>query len=92
MLACFIVHRWLTGDWQPVHLIPPRSFQWIWLVLGPLLIVFSRVFVFSALSTDGGPAAWRWHISALVGIWVPMDYNLLGGPLFEEFGWWPGAV
>ena len=88
LLACFIVHRWETGNWRAVHVIPSSASQWTWLVLGPLLIIFTRVFVFSALITKGGPAAWHWHISALAGIWVPMlNYNLFGGPLFEEFGW-----
>jgi membrane protease YdiL (CAAX protease family) len=88
LLACFIVHHWDTGNWRAVQLLPPRPYQWCWLVLGPLLIVFSRVFVFSALFTDGSPATWHWHIGALAGIWIPMlNYNLFGGPLFEEFGW-----
>lgn len=31
---------------------------------------------------------WHWKASAFLGIWVPMfNDNLLGGPLFEEFGW-----
>ena len=88
LLACFVVHRWDTGNWRAVRLIPPRPLQWIWLLIGPLLIVFARVFVFSALSTEGGPAAWRWHVGARAGLWIPMlNYNLFGGPLFEEFGW-----
>jgi uncharacterized protein len=61
---------------------------WAWLLLGPLLVLFCRCFVFGALITKGGPAAWRWHIGALAGLWLPMfNYNLFGGPLFEEFGW-----
>ena len=88
LLACFTVYRWETGNWRAVHLIPSKAFQWIWLLLAPLIIVFTRVFVFSALFTKGGPAAWHWHIGALIGIWIPMlNYNLFGGPLFEEFGW-----
>ena len=88
LLASFIVHRWNTGNWRAVHFLPSRQSQWIWLAIGPLLIVFSRVFVFSALSREGGPGAWRWNVGALVGILVPMfNYNLFGGPLFEEFGW-----
>lgn len=88
LLGCFIAHRWETGNWRAVHVIPSRAFLWIWLLLGPLLVIFARVFVFSALLTRGGPAAWRWHVGALVGIWIPMlNYNLFGGPLFEEFGW-----
>ena len=29
---------------------------------------FARAFVFSALSTEGGPAAWRWHVKAQPGL------------------------
>jgi membrane protease YdiL (CAAX protease family) len=68
--------------------LPRSPLQWTWLALGPMLIIFSRFFVFSALATEGGPAAWHWHIGPLMKIWVPMfNYNLFGGPLFEEFGW-----
>jgi membrane protease YdiL (CAAX protease family) len=88
LLGCFVAYRCDTGHWGAVHVLPRRRIQWIWVAFGPLLIIFSRVFVFSALSTQGGPAAWRWHIGALIGIWIPMfNYNLFGGPLFEEFGW-----
>ena len=62
-----------------------RAFQWIWLVLGPLLIVFSRVFVFSALFTESSPGTWHWHIGALAGIWIPMlNYNLFGDPSLKS--------
>jgi membrane protease YdiL (CAAX protease family) len=52
----------------------------------------SRVFLFlspvPAFISKGDPRAWHWHVSALLGLWVPMfNYNLFGGPLFEEFGW-----
>lgn len=88
LLACFITHRWDTGNWHAIHFLPRGAFQWAWLLLGPSIIVFSRLFVFSALLTAGGPAEWRWHVRALTGIVVPMfNYNLFGGPLFEEFGW-----
>ena len=88
LLACFIVHRWQTGRWQAIRFLPNRPSQWTWLVLGPFLILFCRCFLFSALITTGGPTAWHWNIGALAGIWIPMfNYNLFGGPLFEEFGW-----
>jgi hypothetical protein len=83
LLACFIVHRWYAGNWRAVRWAPSVPFQWIWLILGPLLIIFCRVFLFSALYTQGGPGSWRWHYSALVGILIPMfNYNLFGGPPF----------
>lgn len=88
LLGCFVVHRWDAGNWRAVHLVPRRPMKWAWLLLGPLLVIFARVFVFAALSTEGSPATWRWHIGVLGGLWIPMlNYNLFGGPLFEEFGW-----
>lgn len=88
LIACFITHRRQTGNWRAVHVFPRRPRLWVWLLLGPLLVLFCRCFVFGALITKGGPAAWRWHVSALAGLWLPMlNYNLFGGPLFEEFGW-----
>jgi membrane protease YdiL (CAAX protease family) len=87
-LACFVAHRWDTGNWHAMRFLPRKPLQWTWLALGPILILFSRVFVFSALISKEGPAAWHWHIGALAGILVPMfSYGLLGGPFFEEFGW-----
>ena len=87
-LACFVAHRWEAGNWRAIRLLPRRPLQWSWLVFGPMLILLSRVFVFSALISEGGLAAWHWHIGALAGILVPMfSYDLFGGPLFEEFGW-----
>jgi membrane protease YdiL (CAAX protease family) len=53
-----------------------------------MLILLCFFVVFPALISKGPPSAWRWHLSVLGGILVPMfNYNLLGGPLFEEFGW-----
>jgi hypothetical protein len=72
LLGSFVAHRWDTGNWRAVRVLPRGRLPWIWLALGPLLVLFSRVFVFSALSTHGGPAAWKWHIGALSGTWIPM--------------------
>jgi uncharacterized protein len=88
LVACFVTYRVRTGSWRAVHLFPSKPTQWTWLFLGPLLVLFCRCFVFGALITKGGPAAWHWHTSVLTGLWLPMfNYNLFGGPLFEEFGW-----
>jgi membrane protease YdiL (CAAX protease family) len=44
--------------------------------------------IFPALVSKGSPTHWHWHPAVLVGLWLPMfNYNLFGGPLFEEFGW-----
>lgn len=87
-LGCFISHRVQTGNWRAVRLFPRSRLQMIWLLLGPLLVLFCFFFVYPALLSKGGPEAWHWHGGVLVGIWVPMfNYNLFGGPLFEEFGW-----
>jgi uncharacterized protein len=86
--ACFISYRVQTGSWQAVRLLPKSRLQRIWLLLGPLLVLFCFFVVFPALLSKGGPGAWHWNVQALAGIWIPMfNYNLLGGPLFEEFGW-----
>jgi len=85
--AAFITHRVETGSWKAVNLLP-HGWRWIWLLLGPFLVLFCFFFVFPAVITKGGPSAWHWHPMALAGIWAPMlNYNLFGGPLFEEFGW-----
>jgi membrane protease YdiL (CAAX protease family) len=85
--AAFIAYRLETGSWNAVRLLP-RGRQWVWFFLGPVLVFFSLFFIFPALITKGGPSGWHWHPAVVAGIWVPMfNYNLLGGPLFEEFGW-----
>jgi membrane protease YdiL (CAAX protease family) len=86
--ACFICHRMQAGNWRAVHLLPRNRPQMIWLLLGPLLVLFCLFVLFPAFISKGDPRAWHWHVAALMGIWVPMfNYNLFGGPLFEEFGW-----
>ncbi len=86
--AAFIAHRIEYGTWRAVRLLPVSRLRCTWLLLGPSLILLSMFVVFPALISRGGPAKWHWNASALLGIWVPMfNYNLLGGPLFEEFGW-----
>jgi membrane protease YdiL (CAAX protease family) len=87
-LGCFISHRVQTGNWRAVRLFPQSSMRFVWLLLGPFLVLFCFFFIFPALISTGGPQVWHWHAGVLAGIWVPMfNYNLLGGPLFEEFGW-----
>jgi len=87
-LGCFIAHRVCAGNWRPVRLLPRGGLQLGWLLSGPLLVFLCFFLVFPALISKGDPRAWHWHPWALAGIWVPMfNYNLLGGPLFEEFGW-----
>ena len=61
---------------------------WLWLVLGPLLVLMAFFLVFPAFVSKGSPTHWHWHPAVLLGLWFPMfNYNLFGGPLFEEFGW-----
>jgi membrane protease YdiL (CAAX protease family) len=87
-VACYLAHRLCDGNWRAVRLLPGHRSQWLWLLLGPLLIVFCFFVVFPGLISEGEPSAWRWRPRILIGIVVPMfNYNLLGGPLFEEFGW-----
>jgi membrane protease YdiL (CAAX protease family) len=62
--------------------------RWLWLLIGPLLVLVTFFVGFPALLSKGSPAHWHWHFAVLSGLWVPMfNYNLFGGPLFEEFGW-----
>lgn len=87
-LACFITYRIEFGSWRAVRLWPPLRWPWLWLVFGPCLVLLSFFAIFPALISRGAPASWRWHPAVLMGLWIPMfNYNLLGGPLFEEFGW-----
>jgi uncharacterized protein len=88
LLACYVAHRVCDGNWRAVRFLPSHRFEWLWLLLAPALIVFCFFVVFPGLISEGLPAAWRWRPGVLTGILVPMfNYNLLGGPLFEEFGW-----
>jgi len=88
LLGCFISHRVQTGNWRAVRLLPRSRQQMIWLIAGPLLVLLCLFLLFPALISKGDPRAWHWHLGALAGLWVPMfNYNLFGGPLFEEFGW-----
>jgi membrane protease YdiL (CAAX protease family) len=86
--GCFIVHRVESGNWRAVRLLPRSPLQWVWLLIGPLLVLVSLFVIFPAFISKGSPAQWHWHPAVLLGLWVPMfNYNLLAGPLFEEFGW-----
>lgn len=87
-LGCFITHRVETGNWNAIRLLPVSRERWGWVLLGPLLVLLCTFVVFPAFISSGSPALWRWHPSVLAGLWFPMfNYNLLGGPLFEEPGW-----
>ncbi len=87
-LACFLCHRLETGNWRAVRLLPQNRWQMIWLLLGPLFVLFCFFVLFPALLSQGNPRGWHWHVAALSTLWLHMfNYNLLGGPLFEEFGW-----
>lgn len=87
-MACCVTHRVETGNWKVVRVISPLRRQIYWILLGPLLVFVCYFLVFPALMSKGDPRTWHWHPSALVAIPGYMfGYNLLGGPLFEEFGW-----
>ena len=86
--GCFLTHRLESGDWRAVHLLPRSPQQWLWIIIGPLLVLVSFFLVYPALFSAGSPAQWHWQPAALAGLLPAMfNYNLLGGPLFEEFGW-----
>jgi uncharacterized protein len=87
-LGCLATYRIETGHWAAIHLLPATKGQWMWVLLGPLLIFLCSFLIFPTFISSGSPASWRWHPSVLTGLWFPMfNYNLLGGPLFEEPGW-----
>ena len=87
-MACYVAHRLSDGNWRAVRLFPSPAAQWLWAVLGPLLMIFCFFVLFPALLSDGPPQGWKWRPASLAGLPVPMfNYNLLAGPLFEEFGW-----
>lgn len=88
LLACYFAHRTQTGKWRAVRLFPRNKLRLLWLLFGPILVLFTLFVVFPVLISSGTPREWHWHVGVLAGIWIPMfNYNLLGGPLFEEFGW-----
>jgi uncharacterized protein len=88
LFACFIAHRVESGGWRAVRLLPRSRQQWLWLLLGPLLVLGALFIIFPILISKESPAGWHWHPAVLTGLWIPMlNYNLFGGPLFEEFGW-----
>jgi membrane protease YdiL (CAAX protease family) len=88
LVACYVAHRLSDGNWRAVQFLPSHALQWLWTVVGPLLIVFCFFVVFPALISAGPLHTWRWRPSTLAGIVLPMfNYNILAGPLFEEFGW-----
>lgn len=86
--ACYITHRLQTGNWRAVRFFPQYKWRLLWLAVGPMLVLFCFFIVFPAAISSGMPGKWHWHIIVLTSIFIPMfNYNLLGGPLFEEFGW-----
>jgi uncharacterized protein len=86
--GCFLTHRLETGNWRAVHLLPRSLEEWLWLMMGPLLLLMTYFVLCPALISKGNPGQWHWQPAVLTGLWIPMfNYNLLGGPFFEEFGW-----
>jgi membrane protease YdiL (CAAX protease family) len=88
LLGCLVAHRLETGNWTAVRILPAHPKRWLWLVLGPILVIAAFFLVFPAFDSKGSPTHWHWHPAVLLGLRFPMfNYNLFGGPLFEEFGW-----
>ena len=88
LFGCFIAHRMQTGNWRAVRPLPRSRLQMIWLIGGPIFVLLCMFLLFPAFISKSDPRAWHWHIGALVWLLVPMfNYNLFGGPIFEEFGW-----
>jgi membrane protease YdiL (CAAX protease family) len=88
LLACYVTHRISAGNWRAVRLLPSRWSDWVWFLLGPLLVFPCLFVVLPILISLAPPQSWLRHIDILQKIPVLMfNYNLLGGPLSEEFGW-----
>jgi membrane protease YdiL (CAAX protease family) len=87
-VACFLTHRFGTGKWNAVRLWSPDPLRLGWVLLGPAAVAACWFVVFPCLATTGGFRPWHWHpraLSAVVGSMFGL--GILGGPLFEEFGW-----
>ena len=88
LLACYVTHRIAVGNWRAVRLLPARPADWAWILLGPLLVLPCLFVVLPILISLAPPQTWSRHIMILQQIPVLMfNYNLLSGPLSEEFGW-----
>ena len=87
LVACYVTHRIAVGNWRAVRLLPSQWSDWIWLLLGPLIVFPCLFVVLPILISPSPPQSWLRHINILQQIPVLMLYSLLGGPLFEEFGW-----
>lgn len=86
--GCFVSHRLQCGNWRAVRLFPQSRLRLLWLLFGPMLIVFCFLVVCPLLRARGAPNSWHWHFGVfpeLLG--VILSYSLPGGPLCEEFGW-----
>jgi CAAX protease family protein len=87
-LACYLTHHRWAGNWQAVRFFPWHGLDWLWLLIGPSLVLLGYFVILPLLASNGPPNAWYRHVRVLSGIpGVMFSYNLLGGPLFEEFGW-----
>jgi len=88
LLACYVTHRISAGNWRAVRFLPSHWPDWVWLLLGPLLVFPCLFVVLPLLISLAPPQSWLQHINILQRIPMLMfNYNLLSGPLSEEFGW-----
>jgi membrane protease YdiL (CAAX protease family) len=88
LLGCFVSHRLQSGNWRAVRLFPQPGLRLLWLLFGPMLIIFCFLFISPALGAKGAPNSWHWHFNVFPELWgVMLSYSLPGGPLCEEFGW-----
>jgi len=88
LFGCFVSHRLQYGNWQAVRLFPRSKLRLLWLLLGPMLVVFCFLIVSPVLRAKGAPDSWHWHFGVFPELWaVIYSYSLPGGPLGEEFGW-----
>ncbi len=87
-LACYVTHRLSVGNWRAVRFFPWHGLNWLWLLIGPVLVLLCYFVILPLIASNGPPRVWYQHVKVLSAIpGVMFSHNLLGGPLFEEFGW-----
>lgn len=56
-LGCFITLRIEAGNWRAIQLMPATRGRWIWVLLGPLLVLLCNFVVFPVFISFGKSCA-----------------------------------
>ena len=54
-MLCNVSHQLQYGNWQALRLFPQSGLRLLWLLFGPMLIVFCFLVVFPVLRAKGAP-------------------------------------